>query len=83
MSEPLPSRVECWCCSNGLVLFCVDTASGRPLLECEECMSARWAPPGGGEGGQEPGFLTIDMPTRPATRAEIRAAGWEHLVRAR
>lgn len=38
MAESLPSRVECWTCSNGLVVFCVDTESDRMLLECEECM---------------------------------------------
>ncbi len=49
------------------------------LLECEECMAGRWAPPG--EGEQESGFLTIGLLTRPATLAEIQASGWEHLVR--
>jgi hypothetical protein len=78
MTESLSSSVECWCCSNGLVVFCVDIEEDRILLECEECTSGRWAPPGGGE--QEPGFLTIDRLTRPATRAEIRSSGWEHLV---
>ena len=79
MAESLPSRVECWTCSNGLVVLCVDAESDRMLLECEECMAGRWAPPG--EGEQEPGFLTIDMLTRPATLAEIQANGWEHLIR--
>lgn len=79
MAEVSRSSVECWCCSNGLVVFCVDTEGDRVLLECEECMSGRWAPPH--ESEQEAGFLTVDMLTRPATLAEIRARGWEHLIR--
>ncbi|MCX5401796.1 hypothetical protein [Streptomyces sp. NBC_00102] len=78
MAKSLPSRVECWTCSNGFVVFCDGTESDRMLLECEECMAGRWAPPGNRE--QEPGFLTIDLLTRPATLAEIRANRWEHLI---
>ncbi|MFD8785530.1 hypothetical protein [Kitasatospora sp. NPDC059599] len=78
MGELLVSSVGCWCCSNGLVVISVDTDTGRLLLECEECMAGRWTPPG--ENGQEPAFLTADLLTRPATPAEARACGWEHLL---
>ncbi|RKT09636.1 hypothetical protein BX285_6732 [Streptomyces sp. 1114.5] len=80
MVEAVRSSVECWCCSNGLVVFSVDTDGGRVLLECEECMAGRWAPPG--EGAPEDGFVTVDLLTRPASLGEIRASGWERLIRA-
>ncbi|MFE5105997.1 hypothetical protein [Streptomyces sp. NPDC056663] len=75
VDESLVSCLECHTCSNGLIVFGVDVESDRLLLECEECMTARW------QSGEESGFLTIDMLTRPATYDEIWAMGWGLFIR--
>ncbi|MYQ46079.1 hypothetical protein GTW40_13590 [Streptomyces sp. SID4985] len=75
MAEPFVSGLECRTCTNGLIVFSVDVESDRLVLECEECMAARWQP---GEGTQ---FLSIDRLIRDATCEESWAMGWGLFIR--
>ncbi|MFC8262704.1 hypothetical protein ACFUNF_35105 [Streptomyces sp. NPDC057291] len=79
MTESVISSVECWACSNGLIVFSTDIETGNVLLECEECMAGSWEPDV--VSGGKPPFLTVDMLTRASTLDEIRVKGWSPLIR--
>lgn len=71
------ANLDCRLCDNGHLAFTVGTGHGV-FLECEECLTCYG----------DPSDLTADRfrgedlteATRPATRAEITAAGWQDLI---
>ncbi|MFE1561068.1 hypothetical protein ACFW6V_39565, partial [Streptomyces sp. NPDC058734] len=79
-SVPIASWLDCTLCNNGLLLFTVRTDTNRLYLECEECLSGYMTI---ADGAVDDPFwpMDTDWDERPASRANILAAGLDWAVR--
>lgn len=71
------AHADCPVCSNGLLVFMVQSESGRLFLECEECMTGYWGAP-----TLDDSFRTeeAEWPSRPATKSEVEHVDWAVLL---